>query len=513
MRRLLQTLASGYLSLAAASVYTLVSVPLVLHFLTKLEFGLWALMFQIAGYLALIDFGMSPAVARLLIEEKDRPESGAYGSLIQTGFLVNVAQGFLILSTGLLLAPIFSNLLRIPADLRSQFDSLIRWQCAITGATFATRIFRHILYAHQRNDIINYSQTAMFLTQLGVLWVALQAQSGVFSILWMNAFALVFTVLINYWNCLHLKLLPPRHAWGKPQWTRFKELFGYSKDVFLLHLGAQLITASQSVIISRTLGLTAVAVWVVGTKVFTMLGTLIYQFFDFSAPAFSEMIVRGERERLRARFSGILVISETIGGIAAVIYAASNSTFVSVWTAGKISWSGWNDLLLGCWMMVSILIHADGCFIILTKRIGFMRFIYLLEGLAFVIVASLVAPLGGFPAIIGTSILCSICFSGSYGIRRINAYFNFHFPELELRWLAATVKMAGVMIVAAIALWSIGHTLSPIVRLALYGITLGCLGIVLFFRYGISGEIRADLLRHTPRFFQPALAALLGSNR
>ena len=70
MRRLLQTLASGYLSLAAASVYTLVSVPLVLHFLTKLEFGLWALMFQIAGYLALIDFGMSPAVARLLIEEK-----------------------------------------------------------------------------------------------------------------------------------------------------------------------------------------------------------------------------------------------------------------------------------------------------------------------------------------------------------------------------------------------------------------------------------------------------------
>src|SRR5467141_79368 len=99
------------------------------------------------------------------------------------------------------------------------------------------------------------------------------------------------------------------------------------------------------------------------------------------------MIIRGEQERLRARFSGILVVSEAIGAIAAVIYASCNNTFVTVWTAGKISWSGWNDVLLGCWLIVSILVHADGCFIVLSRRIGFMRYVYLLEGLVFVVVA------------------------------------------------------------------------------------------------------------------------------
>jgi len=42
MRRFVRMLASGYMSLAAAAVYTLVSVPLALRFLDLPEFGLWA---------------------------------------------------------------------------------------------------------------------------------------------------------------------------------------------------------------------------------------------------------------------------------------------------------------------------------------------------------------------------------------------------------------------------------------------------------------------------------------
>ena len=141
-----------------------------------------------------------------------------------------------------------------------------------------------------------------------------------------------------------------------------------------------------------------------------------------------------------------------------------------------------------------------------------MRYLYLIEGLVFVMVASLVSHVGGFPAIIGTSILCSICFSGLYGIKRINSYFEFHFPELERRWLVVVLRIAAVMIVPATALWLIGRMLPPVTRLVLCGTVLGLLGIFLFFRYGITGELRGDLVRHTPRSFQPVLAALLGAS-
>jgi len=71
LRRAVHGVASGYVLLAATAVYSLASVPLALHYLSKERFALWALMSSIGNYLGLIDLGMSSSVARLLIDHKD----------------------------------------------------------------------------------------------------------------------------------------------------------------------------------------------------------------------------------------------------------------------------------------------------------------------------------------------------------------------------------------------------------------------------------------------------------
>ena len=58
IKRFAHSLVSGYVFLGANALYTLASVPLALHYLSKPEFGLWAVATQIAGYLMLIDFGL-----------------------------------------------------------------------------------------------------------------------------------------------------------------------------------------------------------------------------------------------------------------------------------------------------------------------------------------------------------------------------------------------------------------------------------------------------------------------
>src|SRR6266568_5000151 len=127
-RRILHGAASGYLVLIAAGIYSLASVPVAMHYLSKERFGLWALMATIGGYFSLIDFGMSGAVARLLIDHKDERESGTYGSLIKTGWLVLIVQAGIIWVTGFALAPALSQLLAIPSDLHDEFVVLLRWQ-------------------------------------------------------------------------------------------------------------------------------------------------------------------------------------------------------------------------------------------------------------------------------------------------------------------------------------------------------------------------------------------------
>ena len=76
-RNFAQSLASGYVLLGVNVLYTLVSVPLALRYLSKPEFGLWGVTTMVAGYLALVDMGMSASVARLLIDQKDEPGGGS----------------------------------------------------------------------------------------------------------------------------------------------------------------------------------------------------------------------------------------------------------------------------------------------------------------------------------------------------------------------------------------------------------------------------------------------------
>jgi O-antigen/teichoic acid export membrane protein len=494
LRLYLQGVACTYISLAASVIYTLVSVPLALKFLRNSEFGLWGLLTQYVSYLWLVDAGMSPSIGRLLIERKDHRDDGSYGSLIITGFLVGLAQGAIVLLVGLTLPEALSRLSKIPPELNAAFCSLVRWQSVITATMFATRIFRNVLYAHQRNDLINLTQAASSMAGLATLWAVLHWHGGILSILWSNAAALLLLALVTAGSCVWLGVLPARGAWGRSSWSAFKELFRYGRDVFVVQVGGVLIMAVQPIIISRNLGLDAVAAWSVGTKAFFLLFSLIYQAFDVSAPAFSEMMVRGENQRLRGRYLHIVSVSLTLSGAAAVIYTACNSHFVAVWTHGRIPWPAVNDVWLGLWMIVAVLVHANAAFVILTKRIAAMRYVYLLEGAAFVALASLLTSRGGLPAMIGCSLVCSAGFSGGYTLWRVRQYFQFRASELRRAWLAPLLRIVAVAGPVALAIWWLTARLAGLPRLISCAASVGLVCGILFYRWGIPAGLRAELL-------------------
>jgi O-antigen/teichoic acid export membrane protein len=93
-------LGAGYFAIAVNITYTAASTLLALHYFGKEQFGLWALAQQIAGYLMLLDLGVSSTVSRFIADRKDEVNSGSYGSLLLTGAIVFASQGFLIALVG-----------------------------------------------------------------------------------------------------------------------------------------------------------------------------------------------------------------------------------------------------------------------------------------------------------------------------------------------------------------------------------------------------------------------------
>src|SRR6185503_21149957 len=96
LQRYAVSLASGYAALVANVAFSIISVPLAMHYLSNEEFGLWVLAAQVAAYLALIELGMMGCIGRILIDHKDNRNGGEYGATIKTGMLVLFVQGLLL---------------------------------------------------------------------------------------------------------------------------------------------------------------------------------------------------------------------------------------------------------------------------------------------------------------------------------------------------------------------------------------------------------------------------------
>jgi O-antigen/teichoic acid export membrane protein len=448
---------------------------------------------------------MSGAAARLVIDHKDDRDGGHYGSLIKTGWLVFLVQGAIILVAGLVFANSFGRLLAIPAELQSEFIRLVYLQCGVVALSFATRIFGLILSAHQRMDLVNYTGTLSLVVNFVALWLFFHFGSGVLSLAWAGLCATVTVVVCQWLACEAFKLFPVQGGWGRASWSSFKEIFAFGKDLFLVSVGTQLIMASQVIVITRMLGLEAAAIWSVGLRVFNLVSQVIWRISDMSGPAFAEMMVRGELSRLRERYREVVTLTASLSGFAAVSFALCNSLFIPLWTHGKIQWPVMNDVLLGIWMIVMAVLHCHNGFVLITKKVGFMRYVFFVEGVVFVTLSLLVAREGGLPAIIACSVFCSTFFSGAYGVWRVSHYFKLSLREVAWGWLQPMMKVLLFYLPVAVLVWWGLLLLPATARFGINVMVAGSIGFCLFLRYGMPPTLRAELLARTPRFVNPIL--------
>jgi O-antigen/teichoic acid export membrane protein len=333
-RNAARSLTSGYAALVANGFYILASVPLALRYLSDYEFALWNVVVQVGVNLLLIDFGITGAVARILIDHKDVRESGSYGSVIKTGMLVLLIQGGIIIIGGLVLTWFLPSLLEVREDYVRIFKLLIFGQCLLLGGFFVTRIFTGILQAHQRFDVINYAQILQLLAGFITQWFTFHIGWGLYSLLAASAANTAVGVLHNLIWVFHLRLFPSKGQWGRTSSTIFKEVFAFGKDLFVMAIGLQLLNNSQMFIIARTLDYTAVTVWIIATRTFLLAQQVVARISDFSSSALGEMIVRGERDRLRQRFRELLIITGSVAVFAGASVALCNGSFIEVWLKG-----------------------------------------------------------------------------------------------------------------------------------------------------------------------------------
>jgi O-antigen/teichoic acid export membrane protein len=388
-------------------------------------------------------------------------------------------------------------LLHIPADLQRNFLWLMIGQSVLLALSFAGRIFGSLLLAHQQPAISCYGAAVLFFVNLAGMWAGLAAGWGVYSFLIGQAAMTLGNILVNVLGCVWLDLFPKRGEWGATSWSRFQELFTFGRDSFLMGVGWQFISASQTILLTRFLGLETAAVWNVCTRIYTMTTMLVWRIFDFSTPALAEMIVRGERDRLLRRFREITVFSAGLSIVGGTLLAVCNGSFVWLWTGGKIHWWPVNDLLLAILCFVATALRPHVTLATQTKRFGFLRFIFLVEGLVFVGLNLLAHEVSSMTTMLTFSILCTLSFSLPYVLWRTRDYYGLSWRELA-EWYRPTWRLTLWLVPAAIAIWWLAHGLPASWQLTVNLLLTGLWGGVMLLRHGLGKPLQTEIIGKTP---------------
>jgi len=511
-----RNLLTTYLQLGAITVYNLVVVRLVWNWfpLDKAELGMWALLMQTMGYIAMVDLGMTAAAARLLVDHKDDRAGGGYGAMIKTVFMVSFAQGACIILISFLGAPLLAMLMhdKIPPHDISMFVTLMRVQGMITAFGFSFRAFNLMLYANQRMDIQPISDIITLSTSLVLLTSFLSKGCGIYSYIYANALTAVINPSFLFWNCRRLGLLPRAGEWGKITWKGFVEIFNFGKDMFLLGLGYQLQMASQAIVVFYAKGAIPAAMWTVGSKMFSLMEPLMCRPYGAALPGFYEMAARGELERLRERYRSIVLLTASWGAFLAASFILCNNLFVHIWTSGQTKWSPVNDVVLGIWLVVLSMQTTHRTFVNVTKNIGGMRYMLFLEGFAFLVVALFTCRYWGIPGMVLTSIACTLAFTYQYGIRRTGQFFQLPFYELAVTWLRPSLRLVCVLAVFVATVWFLTRGMPVITRLAVHALLAGTVGIWLFLRFGLEPKLLEEAVRRLPARFGRLVKRLVLGN-
>jgi O-antigen/teichoic acid export membrane protein len=480
----------------ATSAYSLASVPIALTYLDVKEFGVWVLLLQLGGYFNLIELGMTGAAARLIVDHKDDRKSFPYIELLATSNAVFIAQAFLMFFVGCLLATSVGHMLHIPSDLQAEFVVLFILSSVLAALTTSVRLFGALLYAHQRLDLFNLMVVVSMGGGLLAMWASLSSGLGLYSLFVSGVTAWMITTVSSIWCCLRLRLLDVGKLFSAVTLSKTRQLFDLGRHMFALHVASLALDASQLIIVTRTMGLDYAAIWSVSTKLFTLVFQFVAKVEGSAVMFFAEMIAAGQRGSLRHRFRVIYQVSLSLAATLVAITVSTNQSFVAAWTSDQLQWSPFCNVVMGLLIIANCSARCGMDFIIQTKKIGALGYVYFAEAALFIAAGFLLAPIYGFLGILVPGLFCAIFVRGLYVNSRVATYLAYAAAEVGLAWLLRPLMLLSVLLpIGALTSSFIAQfTAGPLI---IFTCTLAVMSLAaapLFYFVGLTRETRRELV-------------------
>ena len=344
--RLLRNTVANYLGTFVTFLVTLILTPFVINTLGETRYGVWALVGSASGYLALLDLGLTTALAKFAAEYATRDDDETVDQMASTLFFVFVVVGFVGLLGLLWLSFHFARFFDVPDESARAAQAAIIILGLNFGVGLPLSVYNALTVGYQRYDILNLVTAVAAL--LNAVLTAL-----VFALQWdlTGLAAVVCAVTITKALALRWSL----RRWVRPITIRLSKsrkpllrtLLSYSVFMLVMVACRTIETNSGPIMVGRLVGLGDVTVYAVGAKVGVFLRLLASPVTVALFPAFSELDALADHGRLRSLLTQGLRVSALVGMPIAGITIVLIRPLIFIWVGPQhLASAGIGALLL-----------------------------------------------------------------------------------------------------------------------------------------------------------------------
>jgi O-antigen/teichoic acid export membrane protein len=282
---------------AATLVSGLVVTPIIVGALGTEQFGIWALIGSILGFIGLLDLGIGPSLIRFAAEQRGRNARGETSELTSTAFAI-----YLVLAVvSVLLAVLLAYLLPLVVDISDEYVRAAQIAVVVSVGTFVLRfplgLFSFLLAGQQRYDLLNVANILGAVLYFGLAVLVLYvADGGLVALAVITAIVTAFRLLLPL---LWLRReLPDLHV-GRSLVTRrqAKELLSFSSRNMLIQVASKVVFSTDVIVVSIILGSVAAGIYGIPAKLFALAFGVGIASTTLLFPLLSELEGADDRER------------------------------------------------------------------------------------------------------------------------------------------------------------------------------------------------------------------------
>lgn len=362
-----RTSISSYFRTVLRLILGLVTFRMLYTGLSKPDFGFWSLLWSVFGYGVLVDFGLGFAtqkrVAELAVHE-DWDELSRILSTIVTFFFGIGAVVFVI---AWLTSDVILGWFKIDGGDGAIYREVFLTFFVGLALGFPLGIFPEILRGLQRVSTVNNIVSVALLANFALLATALHFGWSLNTIL---IFALVTTIgpdlvcgIVAARLLPRVRLRPTLFRWGKVGETMRFSLWAYLITATNIVLGK-----TDQLVIGTCLSVSAVAIYVTGSKVSDMFSLFTRQLQEALSPAAAHLNAKGDHAALRELLVEGTRLSTMIATPLYLLCLFYMAELIRLLTGERTPHADgyWTGQVLLFWFFVNIMTHS------VSKRIFVM---------------------------------------------------------------------------------------------------------------------------------------------